>query len=55
MKVLGVKNRLPYEKVLVKILDCQLYRLKIKKVALVNVLWKYQEFYKVTCEGEEDM
>ena len=50
----GVQENLSYEEVLLKILDIQVKRLRIKEVIFVKVLWKNQLVEGATWEVEVD-
>ena len=49
------KDILSYEEIHVQILDRQVRKLRIKKVASVKILWTNQFIEEATWEAEEDM
>ena len=51
----GIKDSLSYEEILVHILDCQVHKLRTKKVPSVKVLWRNQFVKETTWEVEEVM
>ncbi|WMV46283.1 hypothetical protein MTR67_039668 [Solanum verrucosum] len=52
---IGIMDNLSYEDIPVKILDCQVRKLRTKEVTSVKVLWRNQFFEEATWEAEEDM
>ncbi|WMV29634.1 hypothetical protein MTR67_023019 [Solanum verrucosum] len=48
-------DNLSYEEIWVKILDCQVRKLRIKEVTSVKVLWRNQLVEEATWEAKEDM
>ena len=52
---LGVNDNLPYQEVLVQILDRQVNKLRKKEVASVKVIWKNHLVEGVTWEAKADM
>ncbi|XP_075096565.1 uncharacterized protein LOC107786335 [Nicotiana tabacum] len=54
-EVIGVKDSLSYEEILVAILDRQIRKLRTKEISSVKVLWKNQKVEEATWEAEEDM
>ncbi|XP_019251321.1 PREDICTED: uncharacterized protein LOC109230257 [Nicotiana attenuata] len=54
-EIIGVKDSLTYEEILVAILDRQIRKLRIKEIASVKVLWRNQNIEKAMWEDEEDM
>ena len=55
IEVLGVKDNLSYEEVLVQILDRQVKKLRNKEVVSVKVLWKNKLVEGATWEAEVEM
>ncbi|XP_075088200.1 uncharacterized protein LOC142170244 [Nicotiana tabacum] len=54
-EVIGVKDSLSYEEILVAILDRQIRKLRTKEIASIKVLWRNQKVEEATWEAEEDM
>ncbi|WMV38250.1 hypothetical protein MTR67_031635 [Solanum verrucosum] len=54
-KYIGIKNSLSYEEIPVKILDCEVRKLRTKEVASIKVLWRNQFVEEATWVAEEDM
>ncbi|WMV29348.1 hypothetical protein MTR67_022733 [Solanum verrucosum] len=52
---IGIKDSLPYEEILVQILDRQVRKFRTKEVASVKFLWRNKSVEEVTWEAEEDM
>ncbi|WMV07609.1 hypothetical protein MTR67_000994 [Solanum verrucosum] len=50
-----IKDSLPYEEIIVQILDRQVRKLRTKEVASVKVLWRNQFVEEATWKTEEDM
>nr|XP_009769407.1 PREDICTED: uncharacterized protein LOC104220269 [Nicotiana sylvestris] len=55
IEIIGVKDSLSYEEILVAILDRQIYKLRTKEITSVKVLWRNQRVEEATWEAEEDM
>ncbi|XP_047252287.1 uncharacterized protein LOC107841322 [Capsicum annuum] len=55
MEDVGNLDSLSYEKVLVKILDREILRLRTKDVASMKVLWRNQKVEEATWEAQDDM
>ena len=52
LESVAVKDSISYEDVPIEILDCQVRRLRNKKVALVKVLWRNQFVEEATWDAE---
>ena len=54
-KIFGIKDSLFYQEILVKILDCQVRKLRTMDVTSVKVLWRNQFVEEAILKAELDM
>ena len=54
-KIFGIKDSLFYQEILVKILDCQVRKLRTMEVTSVRVLWRNQFVKEASWKAELHM